>query len=202
MRPARLLLPCLLFVAFAACTGGTTTTPAPPSTTTPIGTTTSIDPLVPYSPPPTPFTERTSGFIPDTLTLPTSDGTELAVTPITTTMTLAFVKETRAFVVYVDVRDRGDAPWSGIVGSTAQVTDANGGVFPAEAAAKGDLHPDPSRYGGSNRSLLKQITVQPGKTVSGALVFHVTGGNRAITVRLSLDGGTTWGEWATNLGTF
>jgi hypothetical protein len=38
--------------------------------------------------------------------------------------------------------------------------------------------------------------------VKGALVFHVTGGNRPITLRISLDGGTTWVEWATNLGVF
>jgi hypothetical protein len=161
-----------------------------------------VDPLVPYSPSPTPFTERTSGFIPDTLTLPTSDGTKMLVTAVTTTMTMTFVQKTRAFVVYVDIEDQGNTPWSGVVGGDAQVADANGGVFAAEAARKGDLHPDPERYGGSNRNLLQQITVKPGATVSGALVFHVTGGNRAITLRLSLDGGTTWGEWATNLGTF
>jgi hypothetical protein len=136
------------------------------------------------------------------LTLPTSEGGTLAVTPVTTTMTLRFVDEARAFVVYFDVRDMSGAAWSGIVGADAQVTDAIGGVFPAEAPAKGDLHPDPSRYGGSNRSLLQRISVRPHATVQGALVFHVTGGNRAITLRLSLDGGQTWGEWATNLGTF
>jgi hypothetical protein len=202
MRALRPLLPCLLLVASAACTRDTTT-PAPTSvvTPTPAGSST-VDPLVPYSPSPTPFTERTSGFIPDTLTLPTSDGTKLAITPVTTTMTLRFVQEARAFVVYFDVQDRGGAPWSGVLGAQAQVTDPSGGVFPAEAARKGDLHPDPARYGGSNRSLLREVTLQPRKTVQGALVFHVTGGNRPITLRVSVDGGTTWGEWATNLGTF
>ena len=117
-------------------------------------------------------------------------------------MTLTFVHETRAFVVYVDVRDMGGADWSGVVGANAQVTDATGGVFPAEPPAAGDLHPDPGRYGGSNRNLLHRVTVRRDHTVSGALVFHVTGGNRAITLRLSLDGGQTWGEWMTNLGTF
>jgi len=131
-----------------------------------------------------------------------NDGTSLAVTPVTTTMTLKFVREARALVVYLDVHDRGDLPWSGVLGANAQVTDAVGGVFPAETAKEGDLHPDPARYGGSNRNLLREVTVKPGTTVSGALVFHVTGGNRAITLRLSLDGGSTWGEWATNLGTF
>ena len=202
MPAARLLLPCLVLIVSVACTGDTTSSTEPTLTTAPPASSVTVDPLVPYSPPPTPFTERTSGFIPDTLTLPTSDGTKLAVTPITTTMTLEFVHETRALVVYLDVRDRGDQAWSGVVGADAQVTDAVGGVFPAEPAEKGDLHPHPARYDGSNRNLLDEITVKPGTTVSGALVFHVTGGNRAITLRLSLDGGTTWGEWATNLGTF
>jgi hypothetical protein len=201
MPAARLLLPCLVLAASVACTGDTTSAEPTLTTAAPTSSVT-VDPLVPYSPPPTPFTERTSGFIPDTLTLPTTDGTKLAVTPITTTMTLTFVHETRALVVYMDVRDGGDKAWSGVVGADAQVTDVVGGVFPAEAAEKGDLHPHPARYGGSNRSLLDEITVKPGTTVSGALVFHITGGNRAITLRLSLDGGTTWGEWATNLGTF
>jgi hypothetical protein len=203
MRSARPLVPCLVLLVVAACTRNTSTTVPPASevTPTPAGSST-VDPLVPYSPSPTPFTERTSGFIPDTLTLPSSDGTKLAITPVTTTMTLTFVRQARALVVYLDVQDRGDAPWSGVLGAEAQVTDASGGVFPAEEAQRGDLHPDPARYGGSNRSLLHEVTVQPRKTVSGALVFHVTGGNRPITLRMSVDGGTTWGEWATNLGTF
>jgi len=202
MRPFRSLLPCLALLVAAACTGDTTPPPSAAVTTVPPSATGSVDPLVPYSPSPTPFTERTSGFIPDTLTLPTSDGAKLAVTPVTTTMTLTFAHETRAFVVYIDVRDMSGADWSGIVGTNAQVTDATGGVFPAEPPATGDLHPDPKQYGGSNRNLLHRVTVRRHHTVSGALVFHVTGGNRAITLRLSLDGGQTWGEWMTNLGTF
>jgi hypothetical protein len=201
MRAVRPLLLCLVLITLVGCTGATPATEPTPSIE-PTPSASSVDPLVPYSPSPTPFTERTSGYIPDTLTLPTDDGTKLSVTAITTTMTLTFVHEARAFVVYVDVEDRGDSPWIGVPGTNAQVTDTSGGVFPAETANDGDLHPDPARYGGSNRSLVHEITVKPGKTVSGALVFHVTGGNRPITLRLSLDGGTTWGEWATNLGTF
>jgi hypothetical protein len=203
MRRHRSLLPCVVLLVAAACTGETETPPSPGvSTSIAPSPTAAVDPLVPYSPSPTPFTERTSGFIPDTLSLPTSDGPTLAVTPVTTSMTLPFVHETRAFVVYLDIRDIGGTAWSGVVGANAQVTDAVGGVFPAEAPADGDLHPDPGRYGGSNRNLLRRVTVGAHDTVSGALVFHVTGGNRAITLRLSLDGGQTWGEWATNLGTF
>jgi hypothetical protein len=202
MRIARSILPFLILLVPAACTGGTAATVDPSTTNQPTHSPNTIDPLVPYSPAATPFIERTSGFIPDTLTLPTADGAKLFVTPVTTTMTLKFVQETRAFVVYVDIEDPGDAPWSGVIGTEAQVTDVAGGVFPAEPASAGDLHPDAERYGGSNRNLLHTVTVEPGKTVDGALVFHITGGNRAITLRISLDGGTTWGEWATNLGTF
>jgi hypothetical protein len=203
MRRARPLIPYLVLVMSVACTGATSST-QPTPTVTPTGSSPAagVDPLVPYSPPPTPGVERTSGFIPDMLTLPADGGATVGVTPVTTSMTLRFVNEARAFVVYLDVEDPGSAEWSGIVGADAQVTDASGGVFPAEAPRAGDLHPHPGRYGGSNRNLLHPVTVKPGTTVSGALVFHVTGGNRPVTVRISLDGGTTWGEWATNLGTF
>jgi hypothetical protein len=201
MRCRRWVLPSLALVLAVACTGDTPTSETT-STASPIPASGSVDPLVPYSPSPTPFTERTSGFIPDTLTLPTADGSTLTLTPVTTTMTLGFVDGARAFVVYLDVHDRSDTPWKGAVGAQAQVIDVNGGVFPAEPPAPGDLHPDPGRYGGSNRNLLREISVPARGSVSGALVFHVTGGNRPITLRVSLDGGQTWGEWATNLGTF
>jgi hypothetical protein len=203
MRRLRPIILGLLFVALVACTGTTSSGQEPTSSGQPTSVaSTTVDPLVPYSPPATPHADRTSGFIPDTLTLTATAGATITLTPVTTSMTLTFVQEARAFVVYLDVRDRTDTAWTGVVGAEAQVTDTNGGVFPAEAARKGDLHPNPGQYGGSNRNLLKSVKVEPGKTVSGALVFHVTGGNRPITLRISLDGGTTWAEWATNLGTF
>jgi len=200
MRVRRLLVPFLLLPVLAACTGDSTTT----ASVTPSGSTSAsgVDPLVPYSPSPTPFVERTTGFIPDTLTLPTSDTGKLYLTPLTTTMSTAYVRETRAFVVYLTVENPGDGAWSGHLGTDAEVTDLTGAVFPAMRPAPGDLHPDPQRYGGSNQDLLGPITVKSGESVSGALVFHVTGGNRPITLRISVDGGTTWGEWATNLGVF
>jgi len=201
MRVPRLLVSILVVPVLAACTGASTTATSVAPTES-VATPTGVDPLVPYSPAPTPFVERTTGFIPDTLTLPTSGGGKLHLTPVTTTMTTAYVNETRAFVVYLSVENPGDARWTGTVGSDAQVTDLTGGVFVAQPPAPGDLHPDPKRYGGSNQSLLKPVTLKPSASVSGALVFHVTGGNRPVTLRISLDGGTTWGEWATNLGVF
>jgi hypothetical protein len=202
MRIARLVLPIVLLPVLAACTGGSTTTSSDVSQSASIPSPNGVDPLVPYSPASTPFVERTTGFIPDTLTLPTAEGGKLLVTPVTTTMTTTYVDEARALAVYLVIENPGDAAWTGSVGSDAQVTDLTGAVFAAVPPAPGDLHPDPQRYGGLNQSLLKPLTVKPGGTVSGALVFHVTGGNRPITLRISLDGGTTWGEWATNLGVF
>jgi hypothetical protein len=199
----RTLLP-LVVIALAACTGGaaTATSLAPSSTLAGGSSSSGVDPLVPYSPPTTPFEERTNGFVPDTLTAPTDDGGRLYLTPVTTTMTTAYVHDTRALAVYLTIENPGDKAWEGTVGAHAQVTDQNGAVFPAEQPAKGDLHPDPGRYGGANRNLLRPIRVPAGANVKGVLVFHPTGGNRPITLRISVDGGSTWVEWATNLGVF
>jgi hypothetical protein len=199
---ARILLP-LVVIALAACTSGTTSpSPSLSPTATASPAPEGVDPLVPYSPATTPFAERTTGFIPDTLTLPSDGGEKLYVTPVTTTMTVTFVRETRALAVYLTVENPGDTAWTGAIGADAQIADLTGGVFPAQPPAPGDLHPDPGTYGGVNRSLLKPIRIAPGAKVEGVLVFHPTGGNRPITLRISLDGGSTWGEWATNLGVF
>ena len=117
-------------------------------------------------------------------------------------MTTAYVRETRALAVYLTATNPGNGRWRGAIGADAEVTDLNGAVFPATEPAPADLHPDPARYGGSNRSFLRPVSIAGGASLKGALVFHVTGGNRPITLRISLDGGTTWVEWATNLGVF
>jgi hypothetical protein len=197
----RTLIP-LVVVLLAACTSGTTSdsTSLSPSTTGP--TLGGVDPLVPYSPATTPFAERTTGYIPDTLTLPTSDGGKLYVTPVTTTMTTVYVHGTRAVAVYLTIENPGDTAWTGAVGANAQIADLAGGVFPAQAPVAGDVHPDPVPSGGVNRNLLKPIHLGPGAKVKGVLVFHPTGGNRPVKLRISLDDGSTWGEWTTALGVF
>ena len=200
LRP-RSSVPWILLLATVACTGATTTSAAPPTpilTPSPSG----VDPLVPYSPPPTPAAASTSGFVPDVLTAPTDGGGSVRLTPVTTTMTTSYVHETRALTVYLTASNPGHDRWSGTIGADAEVTDLSGGVFPAARPAPGDLHPSPARYGGSNRSFLRPVSIPAGGSAKGALVFHVTGGNRPITLRISLDGGTTWVEWATNLGVF
>jgi hypothetical protein len=198
-RDLRLFV-CLLVgaVAFAACTGSSGDG-APTSEPTPASAS-GVDPLQPYSPPATPFAERQAGFVPDTLTLPTSDGGKLYVTPVTTTMTTTFEHGTRAFAVYLTVENPGDEKWQGSLGADAEVRDLTDAVFPAERPGPGDEHPHPGTYGGVNRDLLRTVTVPPGGTVKGVLVFHPTGGNRPVTLRISLDDGTTWAEWTTALG--
>jgi hypothetical protein len=193
-------LPCLLVFLALACT--TTTTTTAPTTAPPTPTASGVDPLVPYSPPPTAAAAVTSGFIPDMLTAPTTGGGSVQLTPVTTTMTTAYVDETRALTVYLTATNSGHDRWSGTIGADAEVTDLNGGTFPATRPVDGDLHPDPAQYGGSNRSFQRPVSLASGASARGELVFHVTGGNRPITLRISLDGGTTWVEWATNLGVF
>jgi hypothetical protein len=199
MRPRRLLP--IVVIALAACTGGAaTTSPLGSAAVTPPSG--GVDPLVPYSPATTPFAERTTGFIPDTLTLPTRNGGALHVTPATTTMNTVWVNDTRALAVYLVVENPGDRAWAGRIGANAEVVDEDARTYPAVPPAPGDLHPTPERYDGVNRSLLAPARIGPGDEIEGVLVFHVTEGNRPITIRISLDGGTIWGEWATNLGVF
>jgi hypothetical protein len=196
----RTVLP-LVVIALVACTGGVSGTASQPSGTPAPSSSTGVDPLVPYSPATTPFAERTSGFVPDTLTLPTRGGGSLHVTPVTTTMHTVWVDDTRALAVYLTVENPGDTAWTGKIGADAEVVDEVARTYPAEHQAAGDLHPAPTRYG-VNRDLIAPVRIEPGETVEGVLVFHVTEGNRPITIRISVDGGTTWGEWATNLGVF
>jgi hypothetical protein len=210
MSFARSLIVLGIALALSACEAGQPTTvptsrpssPVPTPTATEPSYVGAIDPFVPYSPPPTPFREVGSGYLPDTLTLPTTGGGKLYVTPTTTTMRMAWQGVTRAFAVYLRVENPTDQPWTGSIGGDAEVVDEAGRRYPAELAKPGDLHPDAERYGGVNRNLLRPITIGPGDEMEGVILFHPTEGNRRIVLRISADGGTNWGEWETNLGVF
>ncbi len=111
--------------------------------------------------------------------------------------------EARALAVYLTARTPEKHAWTGATGTDAEVTDLNGAVF----RPRPDRHPAtsipiPGATAGRTRPSSGRSSIAPGSSARGALVFHVTGGNRPITLRISLDGGTTWVEWATNLGTF
>jgi hypothetical protein len=191
-----------LTVALAACTGGSGTTstdgatPSSPSPSRP-------DPLVPYSPAPTPFVERTTGFLHETLTLPASDGGTIHVTLDSTAMNTVFTDGYRPLSVWLTVENAGGKPWTGIPAEHAKISDDLGSTFtPIAKPAPADLYPKPQRYGVSNRNLATTTTIGPGRSVHGVIVFHPTGGNRAMDLTISFDGGTTWGTWVMNLGPF
>ncbi|HYJ61430.1 MAG TPA: hypothetical protein VE032_08210 [Actinomycetota bacterium] len=197
MRTARAALPALvLSLALASCDPATTSTaPVPPSAST-------IDPLVPFSPSPTPFEEITSGFSGDTLTLPTVDGGTIHVTLDTSAIPKDLDAEgLRPFSVYLTVENVGEDPWTGVPGQGARVTDEEGGFNQAEPQPRpGDLHPDPSAFGGSNENLMTEITLEPGEARQGVLLFITGGGNRPVTISVSFDDGATQGAWATSMG--
>jgi hypothetical protein len=156
------------------------------------------DALPPYSPSSTPFTEKTSGYRGETLTLPTSEGNKLYVTYESTSMTTEFVGDRRSLAVWLEIENPGDADWTGDLGADATVVDETGLSFPAvPKPTAADLHPHPERYGYSNRNLARVMTIAAGDSVRGVIVFRPSGGNRDITIELSLDGGTTVASWQT-----
>jgi hypothetical protein len=149
------------------------------------------DALPPYSPSPTPFMEKTSGYRGETLTLPTSEGYKLYVTYESTSMTTEFVGDRRSLAVWLEIKNPGDADWTGDLGADATVVDETGLSFPAvPKPTAADLHPHPER------------TIAAGDSVRGVIVFRPSGGNRDITIELSLDGGTTVASWQTAMGPF
>jgi hypothetical protein len=159
------------------------------------------DPLVPYSPSPSQLVPRTTGFVPETLTLPTAEGGTMLVTVETTALDQAFTDGYRSMSVWVTIENPGDEPWTGVPGAFAKISDEGGAVFePIADPSAADLHPEPERYQASNRNLLESQTIGPGEALKGVIVFRPTGGNRFITIAISLNGGGVWGEWTTTMG--
>ena len=157
----------------------------------------------PYSPSPTPIQEVMNGFVGETLTLPTVGGGKVYVTIESTAMTLEPVNDARSLSVWMSLQNPGDKAWTGVPGGFMTITDERGAKFPAvPTPTEADLHPDPGRYGYSNKDLHKQVTIQPGDTMQGVVVFRPVGGNRPIQIHMSLDKGTTFAIWVTNLGVF
>jgi hypothetical protein len=205
----RLVAAAVAAVALAACDrGGDTPAPSTSSSSSLSATetlqpSTGPDPLVPYSPSPTPFTEKTTGFAAETLTLPTSDGGKLYVTLDSTSMTTAFVDGHRSLAVWLTIENPNDKDWTGVPGRNSRLSDELGLSFlPIPNPTDADLHPDPARYGNSNRNLDAAVTIPAGGTLQGAIVFRPTGGNRPISLEMSVDDGRTFVTWETNLGPF
>jgi hypothetical protein len=147
--------------------------------------------------------ERTTGFLHETLTLPTTDGGTMHATLDSTAINMTSVDGYRALSVWLTVENAGDGPWTGVPAGKTKISDDLGATFmPIAKPGPGDLYPKPERYGYSNRNLSLKTTIGPGKAIEGVVVFHPTGGNRAMDLSISFDGGTTWGTWVMNLGPF
>jgi hypothetical protein len=158
------------------------------------------DPLVTWSPSPRAVGERGEGWLRETLLVTGPGGVELHVQPFSTSMTLEYVEGTRSLAIWIDIQNVGDVDWSGVFGADATLSDEIGNTFlPVVSPQPRDLHPDPARYGASNRNLMKPVTLAPGERTQGALVFRPTLGNRAATLAVSLgDDRTT--SWIVNIG--
>ena len=44
------------------------------------------------------------------------------------------------------------------------------------------------------------VTIEPGESIQGVLLFITGGGNRPVTVSVTFDDGATLGSWATSMG--
>ena len=201
MTARRAVLPVLALAAvlLAACDPAPTTETTT-STTAPAPS--SIDPLVPFSPSPTPFEEITSGFAGDTLTLPTTDGGTLHVELVNTALPVEYDDAgLRPFSVYLTITNVGEDTYRGVPGRGARVTDESGGFNQAEPEPDpADLHPNPERMGVSNTNLMDEIELEPGESIDGVLLFITGGGNRPVTVSVTFDDGQTQGSWFTSMG--
>ena len=207
-RPLLVLL-ALVPLLLTACdpdsetASSTSQTPGATSTDTSTQAPEGPDPLVPYSPSPSELVPRTTGFVPETLTLPTADGATMLVSVDSTAIKREFVGSYRAMSVWATFENPGEEPWTGVPAGFATIADEAGAVFePITDPPAADLHPKPERYDASNRDLTRQVTIDPGERLQGVIVFHPTGGNRFITISISANAGGVWGEWATTMGPF
>ncbi len=158
----RTVLP-LVVIALVACTGSASGTASQPTGTPAPSSSTGVDPLVPYSPATTPFAERTRGFVPDTLTLPTRGGGILHVTPVTTTMHTVWVDDTRALAVYLTVENPGDTAWTGKIGANAEVVDEVARTYPAVHPAAGRSASGPDALRRREQGSHRPVRIQPAR---------------------------------------
>ena len=177
------------------------TTPPPPATTAP-PTPTGIgpDPLVTWSPTPRPVGERGEGWFRETLLVTAPDGVQLHARPVSTSMTLEYVDDARSLAIWIDIENVSDADWRGVFGADATLTDEFGNTFlPIASPEQRDLHPDPQRYGYTNRNLMQPVELAAGERMQGVLVFRPTLGNRPATLSVTLDD-ERMTSWIVNIG--
>jgi hypothetical protein len=189
-------------------TGGTDATPtaaaspAPPPSASPSPAVVGSDPLVTWSPQAQAVGERSEGWLGEPLLVTASGDVRLVVTPVSTSMTLEYVNGARSLAIWIEVENAGDASWRGVLGANARLTDEFGNVYvPIASPTSRDVHPNPDRYGYSNRNLMRPIGLAPGERRQGVLVFRPTLGNRPATLTITLDDERTT-SWVVNIGQF
>jgi hypothetical protein len=131
-RPLAWLTVAVAFsLTLVACDPDAETT-TPGSTTAPTASDTGSpapqgpDPNIPYSPRPSELVPRTTGFITETLTLPTSDDARMLVTVDSTAIEREFTDTYRATSVWVTIENPGDEPWTGVPAAYARISDEAG----------------------------------------------------------------------------
>ncbi|MEO8476670.1 MAG: hypothetical protein ABI572_06415 [Actinomycetota bacterium] len=207
--PARQLALALVAVfVLAGCDGAGTSSTPEPSTSLTTGTGPSSAPATPYlvySPPPSPSGPITTGYLGQTLTLGVGEGRSLKLTFHSTAMNAVAATENapRHLSVWLTVENPSDSPWRGNLGSLAHVDDDIGGNVPADPSpASGDFSTAATRLGFSNRNLAKLLSIPPGASVEGVLVFQIFGGNRVISITIDSPAGADPVAWETNFGVF
>lgn len=203
-------MPLVLAAAFAlaACeAGGEEPSPTPSITPTalasepaPSPTVIGQDPLVTWSPEPKAVGERGEGWLGERLLVTAPGDVHLHVEPVSTSMTLGFEGGARSLAIWIEIENAGDADWNGVFGAQVTLTDELGNTYlPVASPTPGDLHPDPDRYGFTNRNLMRPVAVPTGERTQGVLVFRPTLGNRTARLHVTLDGQRTT-SWVVNIG--
>ena len=165
----------------AACDGdgsSSATETSPPATGATVAPSAAASPYLVYSPPPPPEGPITTGYLGQTLTLDVGEGRSLKLTFHSTAMSAVAATENvpRQFSVWLTVENPSDSPWRGDLGPLAHVDDDIGGNVPADPSpAPGDFSTAATRLGFSNRNLAKPVSVPPGGSVEGVLVFQMYG---------------------------
>jgi len=206
VAPLTVVLAAVLILA--ACDGdgsSSATETGPPATDASAVPTAAATPYLVYSPPPPPSGPITTGYLGQTLTLDAGDGQDLTLTFHSAAMSAVAATENvpRQFSVWLTVENPSDSPWRGDLGPLAHVDDDIGGNVPADPSpAPGDYSKAAARLGFSNRNLAKTISIPPGGSVDGVLLFQMYGGNRVVHITIDSPAGAGPIIWETNFGVF
>jgi hypothetical protein len=208
MSAARLAIVLAAVLVLAACDGdgsSSATETSAPATDATVAPTAAATPYLVYSPPPPPSGPITTGYLGSTLTLDVGGGRHLELTFHSTAMSAVAATENvpRQFSVWLTVENPSDSPWRGDLGPLAHVDDDIGGNVPVDPSpAPGDYSTAATRLGFSNRNLAKPISIQPGGSLKGVLLFQMYGGNRVVFITIDSPSGADPIAWETNFGVF